>query len=129
MTPHPPKPRFALRVGITGHRPNKLPGHAIPRIDRQLREVFAAIDGAARTIHHDNSDVYDSAVPPGGAAGKPYSIRLISGFAEGADQMAVAACPARLDGRGDLAVSQGRVSARTSCSLPPATAATCGTSS
>ena len=92
MMPHPPKPRFALRVGITGHRPNKLPGPAIARIDRQLRDLFAAIEAAARTIHRDNRNVYDDAPP--GYAGKSYSIRLISGFAEGADQMAVAACPA-----------------------------------
>jgi hypothetical protein len=99
MTPHPPKPRFALRVGITGHRPNKLPRPAMPRIDRQLREVFAAVESAAQAIHADNPDAYDSGPPPeaprtGPAeGGKPYSIRLISGFAEGADQMAVAACP------------------------------------
>ncbi len=41
MTDHPPKPRLTLRVGITGHRPNKLPNADLPRIERQLRDTFA----------------------------------------------------------------------------------------
>ena len=90
MTDHPPKPRLTLRVGITGHRPNKLPKPDLPRIERQLREVFAAIEAAVAKAYDANKAVYASA--PAGA--KPYRIRLISGFAEGADQMAVAACPA-----------------------------------
>jgi len=67
-------PRSTLGVGITGHRPNKLPKAAIPRIERQLREAMAAIERLPQP------------------ADKP--VRLISGFAEGADQMAVAAAPA-----------------------------------
>ena len=91
MTDHPPKPRLTLRVGITGHRPNKLPKSDLPRIERQLREVFAAIETAVAKAYDANKAVYAGA-PADGA--KPYRIRLISGFAEGADQMAVAACPA-----------------------------------
>lgn len=64
-----------VRVGITGHRPNKLAAAALPRIERQLREVFAAIDAATTRD---------------GRAGAV----LTSGFAEGADQLAVAAAPA-----------------------------------
>src|SRR5262245_1127346 len=63
------------RVGITGHRPNKLTKAAAPRVDRQLHEVFATIDDAA------------------GRSGR--GVMLTSGFAEGVDQMAVAAAPAR----------------------------------
>lgn len=63
-----------LRIGITGHRPNKLMRAAMPRVDRQLRAVFAAIDKAA-------------------ARGQR-GVVLVSSFAEGADQMAVAAAPA-----------------------------------
>jgi hypothetical protein len=83
-TIHPPKPRLTLRVGITGHRPNKLHGTAVERIERQLPLVFAAIDAAAGEILTANSDFY---------AQEPSAIRLVSGLAEGADQMAVAACP------------------------------------
>jgi hypothetical protein len=84
MHSHPPKPRLTLRVGITGHRPNKLDDRAVKRIGPQLTEVFAAIDKAAADILRDNAAVYAEDAPV---------IRLISGFAEGADQMAVAACP------------------------------------
>ena len=95
MTDHPPKPRLTLRVGITGHRPNKLPKADLPRIERQLRDAFAAIEAAVAKAYDANKAVYASvpaADPP--ATTKPYRIRLISGFAEGADQIAVAACPA-----------------------------------
>jgi len=91
MTDHPPKPRLMLRVGITGHRPNKLPKADLPRIARQLRETFAAIEAAVASACDANQATYSSEP---GTNGKPYSIHLICGFAEGADQMAVAACPA-----------------------------------
>jgi hypothetical protein len=90
----PPKPRLTLRVGITGHRPNKLPQEALPRIDRQLREVIAAIETVTAGICDDNKAVYSDAPAPGpDGDNRRYRIRMISGFAEGADQMAVAACP------------------------------------
>lgn len=90
MTDHPPKPRLTLRVGITGHRPNKLPKADLPRIERQLREAFGAIETTVARIY---AKKVDGAIEPTAGA-KPYSIHLISGFAEGADQIAVAACPA-----------------------------------
>jgi hypothetical protein len=82
---HPPRPRLTLRVGITGHRPNKLNGPAVARIERQLPQIFAAIERAAAKIQHGSESLY---------AQEPAVVRLICGFAEGADQMAVAACPA-----------------------------------
>src|SRR5439155_12127039 len=84
MHPHPPKPRLTLRVGITGHRPNKLDDQAVKRIGQLLPEVFGWIDKAAADILFDNAAVYAETAPV---------IRLICGFAEGADQMAVAARP------------------------------------
>ncbi|MGP0094163.1 MAG: DUF4231 domain-containing protein [Xanthobacteraceae bacterium] len=85
MTTHPPNPRLTLRVGLTGHRPDKLPWGSVERIKRQLPAVFAAIGAAARDIVKDNENFYAKASPV---------IRLITGFAEGTDQIAVAACPA-----------------------------------
>jgi hypothetical protein len=95
MTPNASKPRMMLSVGITGHRPNKMPRHIIPRIERHLREVMAAIDTIAAKHYRDHRDLYAEG-PAGGTprTDRPYRIRLISGFAEGADQLAVAACPA-----------------------------------
>jgi hypothetical protein len=85
MPDHPPKPRLTLRVGITGHRPNKLSAAATDRIRRQMPGVFAAIEEAGRDILAANAEFY---------AADPPVFRLVSGFAEGADQMVVAACPA-----------------------------------
>src|SRR6267142_128598 len=82
---HPPKPRLTLRVGITGHRPNKLAGAVATRIRTQLPVVFAAIERAASTIRANSVPLY---------ADEPAAFRLICGFAEGADQIAVAICPA-----------------------------------
>ena len=81
---HPPKPRLTVRVGITGHRPNKLTGAVIGRVQKQLPEIFAAIERAAASILTESAAVY---------ADEPAVFRMISGFAEGADQIAVAACP------------------------------------
>ena len=81
---YPPKPRLTLRVGITGHRPNKLYGAALARVARQLPAVFATIERTAARILKDGESLYTQ---------EPAAIRLICGFAEGADQMAVAACP------------------------------------
>jgi hypothetical protein len=84
---HPPKPHLTLRVGITGHRPNKLDVAAAPRIAAQLRAVFDVIDATAAAIYRDNAEFYAA------AGERTYTVRLISGFAEGADQIAVDACP------------------------------------
>ena len=74
-----------MRVGITGHRPNKLTGAMIARVQKQLPEIFAAIERTAASILTGSAPVY---------ANEPADFRMISGFAEGADQIAVAACPA-----------------------------------
>ena len=84
MTPHPPKPRLTLRIGITGHRPNKLEAGAIRRLRQQLADMFAVIGQATTEIHTEAAGFF---------ADDPPAFRLISGLAEGADQMAVAACP------------------------------------
>jgi len=81
---HPPKPRLTLRVGVTGHRPNKLAGAAVTRVRTQLPVVFAAIERAASTILANSAPLY---------ADEPAAFRLTCGFAEGVDQIAVATCP------------------------------------
>jgi hypothetical protein len=74
MDPDPPFPRVPIGIGITGHRPNKLPRAAIPRLAQQLRDTMATLDDMAR-----KSGVR--------------AIRLVSNFAEGTDQMATEAAP------------------------------------
>jgi hypothetical protein len=75
MAHEPPEPRLTFGVGITGHRPNKLDAAARPRLEQQLHDVMHAIADAVRR----------------NSPGRP--LRLVSGFAEGTDQMAVAAAP------------------------------------
>jgi hypothetical protein len=81
---HPPKPRLSFRIGITGHRPNKLSGGIARGIEIQLARVFSAITKAGNDILKVNRSIY---------ADEPLQFRLVSGFAEGADQLAVSACP------------------------------------
>lgn len=87
---HPPKPGLTLRVGISGHRPKpeKLPVAAFPQVQRRLREVFAAIDEALIAAKRENSEFY---------AGSPseHDVHLVSGVAEGVDQIAIDARPPR----------------------------------
>jgi hypothetical protein len=81
---HPPKPRLTLRIGITGHRPNKLSGSAAERIKTQLERVFSVIEEAANGILKANATIYANELP---------QLRLVSAFAEGADQLAVSVSP------------------------------------
>src|SRR5262245_8813882 len=81
---YPPKPRLTLRVGITGHRPNKLTSAVIARVQTQLPDIFAAIERTAASIRAQSASIY---------ADDPALFRWISGFAEGVDQIAVAASP------------------------------------
>jgi hypothetical protein len=84
-TCHPPKPRLTVRVGVAGHRPDKLIAASSGAIEQQLKKVFAAIDAAANEL---------LAVGDGCYASDPPIVRLVSGFAEGSDRLALSACPA-----------------------------------
>jgi hypothetical protein len=70
-------------VGITGHRLNKIPVEAIARIEHQLSSVFSIIDAAVTRRLSEKA----------AATSDPISVRLVSGLAEGADQLAVAVRP------------------------------------
>ena len=88
MTVTPQKPLLTFVVGIAGHRTNKLSDDSSLRAKRQLAEVFAAIDAAcAACLDHDASHY----------AADGYRVRLVSSFAEGADQLAVGVRPRHWD--------------------------------
>ncbi|MBV8594148.1 MAG: hypothetical protein JOZ27_07605 [Caulobacteraceae bacterium] len=76
----PPRAAIAFRVGIVGHRPDRLPDDAAGRaaIRRRLGEVLIAARDAVRAF---------AATPDAGlyAAGEPL-LRAISSLAEGADR-------------------------------------------
>ena len=80
----PPKPQLTVRVGVVGHRPDKLFGPTSGQIELQLNKVFSAIDAAANELLAASDDCYVDEAP---------LVRLVSGFAEGADRLAINACP------------------------------------
>jgi hypothetical protein len=77
----PGRPVSHFTVGISGHRWNKIPADAAPRVARQLASVFMEIDQAIRGEFERDG-------------GRPPVLRLVANLAEGADQMAVASRPA-----------------------------------
>ena len=89
-TRNAPKPRLTLRVGISGHRPKpeKFSQGSFARVREQLGATFAAIDQALVALGTSNASFYAAA---------PHKVRLVSGLAEGADQLAVDARPAGWD--------------------------------
>jgi len=80
---HPPKPRFALSVGIIGHRPNRLPSEALAEITTQMRLALQAIREAAGAAHQQYADCFSL---EGGR------LTVMSSLAEGADR--IGACQA-----------------------------------
>lgn len=74
---HPPFPRVALRVGVTGHRPNRLPvpefaGPAIRRVFESVARVLLDLPPELLTVS---------------APDRPL-LRVLTGLAEGADRIA-----------------------------------------
>ena len=76
---HPPRPRFALNIGITGHRASILPPGTLDLVRPQLDEVFRELHAAALRVHDDESAIFSSEEP---------ILRLHTPLASGADQLA-----------------------------------------
>jgi hypothetical protein len=83
---HPPKPELTLRVGVSGHRPKpaRLPAEVVERVRAQLCDVFETIDAELAKLHEASKHIYAEAPP---------CVRIVTGMAEGADQMAVSLRP------------------------------------
>ena len=75
---HPPKPRFALSVGIIGHRPNRLPGDAITKITTQMRLALDVIGKAAGAARQQYADCFSS---------EGMKLTVVTSLAEGADRI------------------------------------------
>ena len=75
----PPKPVLTLRVGVTGHRPNKLSpavrDHLVPQIDA----LVARFKETLGRVHAANGNAFASDTPV---------LRVVSPLAEGARQEA-----------------------------------------
>jgi hypothetical protein len=84
MIATPQRPALAVNIGITGHRTGKLKIETAPRVSAVLTKVFTSIDLACMEVRAANSDLFSDA---------PCQISLVSGLAQGADQIAVDARP------------------------------------
>ena len=69
----PPFPVSALRIGVTGHRPNRLPQPSAELLARQVRRVLESLAGAAQQARSKEE--------------APVILRLLSSLAEGTDRI------------------------------------------
>jgi len=74
----PPAARLTLRVGVTGHRPNRLHGADSELLRGAVRQILELVQRIANDIQLDADRVYDAAGPV---------CRLVSALAEGADRI------------------------------------------
>jgi hypothetical protein len=77
----PPRARLAFRVGVLGHRPNRLPTDfaALERLRLRLRETLEAVKAAVEDIRgRPETALYASEAPV---------LRALSPLAEGADRL------------------------------------------
>lgn len=94
MTTNPPKPRFALSVGVIGHRPKDLAKAAnqdgvqpvlreiSPKIKSDIKLALTAIRAAAVRSRSEHFEYFDQVKSP------PQMLTLVSALAEGADTIA-----------------------------------------
>ena len=83
-----PRPILTFAVGIVGHRADKL-GNAGDLTER-LSKVYDVIDRVCDRQFRDARDAY---APNPAPAPTKWRVRLLTGFAEGADQIAAGAAP------------------------------------
>lgn len=91
---HPPRPRLTLRVGVTGHRWDKLRRDDSAKLLARFDHVFEEIEDITREIHEAPNGGYRD---PRGRDPEPPApiLRLLSGLAEGADRLAAKAAQDR----------------------------------
>lgn len=75
---HPPKPAIALRVGVTGHRLQRLDASQRARTIRQTRDILDAVAAAVETTLQTHRDDY---------ASEPARLYFVSALADGADTL------------------------------------------
>lgn len=75
---HPLKPRLAFRVGVVGHRPNRLQSADLGVLSDRLRELLSAVRGVVETFAHDSSRLFSDGAPV---------LRALSPLAEGTDRL------------------------------------------
>jgi hypothetical protein len=94
----PPKPPLAFRVGIVGHRPNRLKQADLGRLGEVIRQTLVAVQEEVQTFACDHTGLFAGAACPvssgpeaPGDGGKPATdailLRAISPLAEGSDRI------------------------------------------
>lgn len=74
----PPRPRLAVRIGVTGHRPGKLAEADMPLLRQQVSQVVARVREIAHDIAADRTNGYSDELP---------LLRVVSALAEGSDRI------------------------------------------
>jgi hypothetical protein len=73
---NPPRPRLAFRIGVVGHRPNRLQNADLTKLREVLREILLLAKNEVETVM--DSKIF---------AGKEPVLRAISPLAEGVDRI------------------------------------------
>lgn len=80
------QPRLTLRIGVTGHRPNKLSPSQQQKVEERAGTILDCLAAASTAIHRANQDVFSADHP---------DLRLVTSLAEGADTVLARAAHAR----------------------------------
>lgn len=74
----PPRPKLVLRIGVTGHRPNRFSEGAQSVVSQKIERLLLGIGNAANELHRREAAFFDPAA---------VEIRIVSALAEGADRI------------------------------------------
>lgn len=76
---HPPKPSLSFRVGILGHRPDRLSKAEFDILSDRVRRILSEIKTVVDTYHQDHQNLFKG--------DEPAQVRAISPLAEGTDRI------------------------------------------
>jgi hypothetical protein len=79
---HPKKPRLAFRVGVIGHRPDRLGGADLACLSRRIREILETIRAAVEEFGRADTGLFSD---------EPLTLRAVTSLAEGVDRLFAAA--------------------------------------
>jgi hypothetical protein len=74
----PPKVRLTFRVGIVGHRPDRLRREDVPSLEKRLASALASVKKIVEDFHEAHPNLFTET---------PVSLRAISPLAEGTDRL------------------------------------------
>lgn len=60
---HPPKPRLTLRIGVTGHRPNRLAAGAADILARSIKQLLTRTIDTLRAVHAQHKASFSDDAP------------------------------------------------------------------